>query len=437
MRRTWLLLVCGLLAACRQHESSPAQATPKEPAKPATSNLGTPIAPGTLKRANVETMYGVAVPAGADLATLEKLAHAKGPKLEVKRTAVPDLFTDHQLAFMTKDLPAADVDALKTSPGVIVLEGSGTNGFTLARDIAGVAHELADAAHGWVLDPETFQIFTAAAFHEHVPTDHPDVRKLIVVHSIVGGNQQPFLDTAGMHRYGFPELYVAEAASGDINQMTHMINAAAQTLIDGGDVNNRGELAFDFRKLGWTMDIIGQGTGKGVWKTRWARERDANEGDELVVELVPLAGEGTEGASKLIADCFGAGPEHIAQIKDDDTEILAAAAHARDDLAKLRAHFAKEIPFDERLTVKAKFTGDDGQVEWMWVDVVAFKGNTLEGTLANEPDAIKSLHNGQKVKVKLGDVGDYLHETKDGKRTGGYAIEVMKKRGLLPSDADY
>lgn len=39
--------------------------------------------------------------------------------------------------------------------------------------------------------------------------------------------------------------------------------------------------------------------------------------------------------------------------------------------------------------------------------------------------------------MKLADVGDYLHETKDGKRTGGYSIEVMKKRGLLPSDADY
>ena len=26
-----------------------------------------------------------------------------------------------------------------------------------------------------------------------------------MVHSIVGGNEQPFLDSAGMHRYGFPE----------------------------------------------------------------------------------------------------------------------------------------------------------------------------------------------------------------------------------------
>jgi uncharacterized protein YegJ (DUF2314 family) len=84
--------------------------------------------------------------------------------------------------------------------------------------------------------------------------------------------------------------------------------------------------------------------------------------------------------------------------------------------------------------VKAKFTDSEDHVEWMWVDVVAFKGNTLEGTLANDPDVITSLRNGQKVKVKLADVGDYLYEKRGGESAGGYSIEVMKKRGLLPAD---
>ncbi len=306
----------------------------------------------------------------------------------------------------------------------------------LAREIAGAARDVADAAHGWVLDAVTFKIYTASAFHEHVPGEHPDVRKLIMIHSVVGGDEQPFLDTAGLQRYGLPELYFSEAATGQINQIMNLMNGAAQILLDGGDVNERGEIAIDFRKLGWNVGIIEDGTGKAVWKTRWARERDADHDDDPVVELVPPSGAGTEGASKLIDECFGHKPEQIAHLKETDPDLMAAAAKARADLVKLRNHFVNGIPANERLTVKAKFTDDEGQVEWMWVDVVAFKGDSLRGTLANDPEVIKSLQDGQKVQVKLADVADYVHEKKGGMPAGGYSIEVMKKRGLLPADAE-
>jgi uncharacterized protein YegJ (DUF2314 family) len=389
---------------------------------------------GTLKRSHVETTYGVIVPAGADVGALEKLVRDRNPSFELERTSFADLFTATQLQFVTKDMSKADVDRLKASSAVIAVSSAGNDGIKLTRELAGVTREVADAAHGWVFDPETAQIFTASEFHDHVPGDHLDVRKLIVVHSVLGANEQPFLDTAGLRRYGLPELYFPEAATGQINQITHLMNAAAQMLLDGGDVNERGEIAVDFHKLGWNVDIIEAGTGKAVWKTRWARERDAGEHDELVVELVPPTGNGPEGAAKLIDDCFGFKPDEIVNLKANDPDLLAAAEKARADLAKLRPHFAKEIPYDERLTVKAKFTDSEDHVEWMWVDVVAFKGNTLEGTLANDPDVITSLRNGQKVKVKLADVGDYLYEKRGGESAGGYSIEVMKKRGLLPAD---
>jgi uncharacterized protein YegJ (DUF2314 family) len=139
----------------------------------------------------------------------------------------------------------------------------------------------------------------------------------------------------------------------------------------------------------------------------------------------------------MIDECFGSQPDKVTSIKADDPELLAAAAHARADLGKLQRRFANGIPLDERLTVKAKFATDDGQVEWMWVDVVSFKRNAIVGTLANEPEVVTTLKEGSNVKVKLADVGDYLHEKKDGSRDGGYSIELMKKRGLFPADAEY
>jgi uncharacterized protein YegJ (DUF2314 family) len=141
----------------------------------------------------------------------------------------------------------------------------------------------------------------------------------------------------------------------------------------------------------------------------------------LVIELVPLSGAGIEGASKLIDECFGHEPEQIARVKETDPDLMAAAAKARADLVKL--------------TVKAKFTDDEGRVEWMWADVVSFKGDLLRGTLANDPEVLKSLHDGQKVQVELADVADYVHYKNGSARAGGYSIEVMKKRGLYPADA--
>jgi uncharacterized protein YegJ (DUF2314 family) len=426
------LVVVALLVACKQKESVPV--APQPTAQPTrTPKVGAPVARGTLRRTKVETMYAVVAPGGADLAALERLAQKKGSAVEVKRMALTDVFSDEHLAFVTRDFSPAEADAVKKSSGMIVLHVSGTDAMKLAREIAGVARDVADAAHGWVLDPELQQLYAAAAFHEHVPGEHPDARKLIVVHSIMGGGEQPFLDTAGLRRYGLPELYVAEATAGSVNQVTHLINAAAQELLDGGDVNERGELAIVFRKLGWQLDIIEKGTGKAVWKARWAKEPDAEGDAELVVELLPASGAGTEGMYKMIGETFGAEPEKVTSLKADDPDILAAAARARADLAKLRPHFAQGVPLGERLTIKAKFTEDE-EVEWMWVDVVAFKGDSLSGTLANTPELVTNVREGQKVKVKLADVGDYLHETKDGTRSGGYSIEVMKKRGLLPAD---
>jgi len=427
------VLVAMLLVACKQKES------PRPEAKPTAtsqgSNVGSAVVPGALRHTTVKTSYAIAIPAGSDVAALEKLVRAKSPKVEISRVSLADMFNEAQQDFMMKTLPQPDAEAVRAAV-VIRLGAAGSDAIKLVRELAEVTRDVADAAHGWVLDPETLQIHQAAAFHDHVPADHLDVRKLIMVHSIVGGNEQPFLDTVGLHRYGFPELFFAETATGHINQVTHLMNGAAQTLLDGGDVNDLGEISIDFHKLGWNVDIIGAGTGRAVLKARWARERDAGDDDELVVELVPPTGAGPEGAAKLIDECFGHEPDKVTVTKQDDPELMAAGAKARADLGKLRSHFVNGIPPDERLTIKTKFTDDESQVEWMWVDVVAFKGNTFEGTLANDPELIESLRNGQKVKVKLADVGDYFHEKRGGVRAGGYSIEVFKKRGLYPSDAD-
>ena len=150
---------------------------------------------------------------------------------------------------------------------------------------------------------------------------------------------------------------------------------------------------------------------------------------ELVLELVPPGGAGPEFAAKLIDETFGVPPVVVTVVGKNDPELLAAGVKARTDLERLRSRFAEGIPHEEALAVKVRFRDDDND-ELMWVDVVAFRGDTLVGTLASIPQLIKTMRNAQKVKVKLANVVDYLHKKNGQKDAGGYSIEVFNKRGL-------
>jgi hypothetical protein len=94
---------------------------------------------------------------------------------------------------------------------------------------------VAKACNGWILDTDKHQLFTPAALAEHLPSaGGVDVRKTIVVHEVSGGAELTFLDTAGMNRFGFHELYVAFVLRTRVNSVTNLLNATAQTLIERG-----------------------------------------------------------------------------------------------------------------------------------------------------------------------------------------------------------
>ena len=428
-----------LLVACRSQDPSPpgppsTSASTSQPTAVATAprapRAGDLVPPGTLRRATLDTSYLVVLPPDADVAALERLAKARSAAVTVTvtRVAPRDAFNDAAMTYMARPLPAADATAVLGAKTGLELRVTGPGGLQRARELAVVAREVADAARGWVLDFETLRAYPAAAFHAHVPGDQPDIRTLIVIQHDSGRGELPALDTAGLRRYGLTELYVPEVGARQVDQVSLLLNGVAQALLDGGDVDEHGEIAIDFRALAWDTSIIAEGTGTAVLTARWARDPNAVD-DELVIELVPSADRGPEGLVQLIHACFGVEPDEIRMIPAADPELLAAEARARADLRALRARFAKGVPLDEELTIKAMFTDGD-QVEWMWVDVVAFKGDTFSGTLANVPRLVTTVRKGQKVQVPLADVGDYVHERPGAPRAGGHAYAIIQKRGL-------
>ena len=117
-------------------------------------------------------------------------------------------------------------------------------------------------------------------------------------------------------------------------------------------------------------------------------------------------------------------PDLVAMRKDP--ELAAAVKQAQAELPKFLDRL-QHLKQGEHFAVQARF-GKDLSFEHMWVDHLSFDGKNLQGTLADQPSVVTSLHKGDAVSFPITDVMDWLILS-GGKREGGYAEAVLRKKG--------
>ncbi len=123
-------------------------------------------------------------------------------------------------------------------------------------------------------------------------------------------------------------------------------------------------------------------------------------------------------------------PVPVLAVEKNDPEMRAAVAKARRTWPEFVAVFRK-APKDMRFSAKAPFSEKD-ETEFMWVLVERIEGDQVEGTLGNQPDTLKGLHEGDRVRFRVTDLNDWLMIGKDGKVQGGYTVDVLGKRMGAP-----
>jgi uncharacterized protein YegJ (DUF2314 family) len=116
-------------------------------------------------------------------------------------------------------------------------------------------------------------------------------------------------------------------------------------------------------------------------------------------------------------------------VAPDDPRLLAAVKEARRRWPEFVAAFEQR---DSGQLFSVKVPVREGkQTEYMWLSVSALEHEMIYGRLDNEPVNMKRLHAGDRLRVPVRDLNDWLY-TRGDTLTGGFTIEVLANNHKRP-----
>lgn len=296
---------------------------------------------------------------------------------------------------------------------------------------------LAVRTGGLLWDETTREVFTPEFWKEnrirHWTEVVPDVSTLTVIHAY---QDQDYVRsvTLGMEKFGLPDLVIENFSWSLSRNMGHIINLFGQAIAERPVIPQAGEYDLDLRKIehpevrDTQLEALKENATGIALLSLWQGEQQEGDPDNRLIEITFHRGEGPDIHARqesILMATFG-WEDSLSHITHDE-ELLAASERARERLPELRDAFNEGYDPGESLLIKAPFETPDGSNEWMWVEVVSWKGAEITGLLKNEPYDIPGLHSGQKVKVSQSEVFDYIHQLPDGTYEGNETGKIIEE----------
>lgn len=97
--------------------------------------------------------------------------------------------------------------------------------------------------------------------------------------------------------------------------------------------------------------------------------------------------------------------EMVVSVKDDDPEMVAAIAKARDSLPHFWQVFDKREHGESDFALKVKITDKMG-TEHFWVTDIERRDGKTMGTISNVPTLVKSVKLGDRIEIPEADISD-------------------------------
>lgn len=367
-------------------------------------------------------------PAGASLvATLDT---------NVAKDYAPPSLT--MIGYFGRGLSHDQAVALQSSTSALVLEFTHPASMSIAglQQADRVLLETAERTGGFLWDEETREIFTPAEWRkrrlESWQGNAPDMRKHTVIHAYKSEKMVRAI-SLGMAKFGLPDVVVNDFSWSLNRPVGNLINALAQVSVEGAVVGKDGAMELDLRAIqhdAVRADVLESllPEAKTVAKLSLAKGQweDGDPQNRLMaIEFNRYAGVDRYARQEAMLDALFGSFDKVQMVKH--TEAILAASHAaRSKLPALQAAFRKGLQPGEYLLLKAPFKTATGGREWMWVEVMSWDGEKIQGLLKNEPANIPDLHGGQQVAIAQSDVFDYIRYDANGNAEGNETGKLMQ-----------
>lgn len=124
-------------------------------------------------------------------------------------------------------------------------------------------------------------------------------------------------------------------------------------------------------------------------------------------------------------------PERPVYVADDDPDMLAAIAKARETLPEFWSAYDTRPRGENDFSLKVKITDSHG-IEHFWVSEIERREDTIVGVVNDEPSIVTSVKLGQRIEVPPADITDWLF-MRGGKMVGNQTARAMFK-SMTPAE---
>lgn len=350
---------------------------------------------------------------------------------------VPDL---NYLGYFGRGLDKQQATLIQGSKLALIIDVA----YPAAMSYAGLSatstslYQFAKSNEGLIWDSETRELFTPSAWKQKrldgwASGKTPSVVDHTVIHAYRHDEGVRAI-TLGMAKFGMPDVVVNNFSWSLNTSIGNLINLVAQSIMEGAVPDKNGMLKLNISALDDTRykhdlkaDLIENAQEQVnllIGEAKWEQGDPENYLIEILFDNVQGASL-SERQESLLSGVFG-WEDKISYVRHNAL-IEAASARARNKLPGLRADFNDGLAPGEFIQVKAPFDTPDGGHEWMWVEVMSWRGNEIKGLLKNEPYNIPDLKGGSEVVVNEDEVFDYIRTYPDGRSEGNETAELIMK----------
>jgi uncharacterized protein YegJ (DUF2314 family) len=328
--------------------------------------------------------------------------------------------------------------ALQNPGAISVIETAGPNAQAVKtyRATLEAVIALEKTGRGVIFDSETRESFSQQAFAKRLEDwtdDTPLVQRHVTLHAYLDGELTRIV-SLGMQRFGLPDISTKGVSASELDAMSMLLNVTLQTMFERPNVAEVGHLDVDVEKLvsapmvsAFKSTTFKNASGKASLDAL-AVPPEPGDADNRLIEVVFPGPRATlqERHAALLMRVVGAKEEAMYRANHNDDSVIAASKRAQSKALTYKSKFAAEHLPNEAMLVKAPFTTTNGGTEWMWVEVVSWKGTKIEGVLQNDPFEVPSLKAGARVTVEEASIFDYIMKRPDGTIEGNETSKLLQ-----------